>query len=82
MRLVSSEGPQTGCSLTPGPEDTKSDLPTHIFHNLLRQDHPPGRAEMDTAIYNGHAEERGRMEGCGTKEGSGSYECREEVTLL
>lgn len=48
-----------GRSLTPGPKETKSDLPTHISHNLVRQDSPPGRVEMDTAIYNSHAEARG-----------------------
>lgn len=38
------------------------DLPTHICHNLVRQDYPPGGVEMDTAIYNSHAEAIGNKE--------------------
>ena len=56
-------------------------LPTRISHNLLRQDHPPGKAEMDTAIYNSHAEERGRMESVGPKRRAGAVG-KEGVTLL
>ena len=70
MRPVSSVGPQTEAAHSLRSWGDQIGLPTHISHNLLRQDHPPGRAEMDTAIYNSHAEERGRMEGCGTKEES------------
>lgn len=64
-----------GRSLTPGPEETKSDLPTHISHNLVRQDYPPGGDEMDTAIYNSHAEAKGNGEV------SGSYTSGDQVTL-
>lgn len=71
-RPVSSVGPQTEAAHSLRSRGDQIALPTHISHNLLWQDHPPGRAEMDTAIYNSHAEERGRMEGCGTEEETGS----------
>lgn len=52
-----------GCSLTPGPDETKLDLATHISCNLLRQDHPrrPG--------WNGYSNIQ--QQPCGGEKGGG-----------
>lgn len=62
MRPVSSSCPQTDAAHSLRSWEDQIRLPTHISHNLLRQDHPAGRAEMDTAIYNSHPEEK-RVDG-------------------